>query len=50
MNLKKARMIQILRAAFIIAAAVCIFIGMNRGEISIVLRKAIRICLECIGV
>lgn len=50
MNLKQARMIQMLRVAVIIAAAVCIFIGMSRGEVSIVLRKAIRICLECIGV
>ena len=50
MNLKQVRTIQILRTAIIIAAAVCIFIGMNRGEVSIVLRKAIRICLECIGV
>ena len=50
MNLKQIRWIHIMRAAFIIAAAVCIFIGMSRGEVSIVLRKAIRICLECIGV
>lgn len=49
MSLKQIRAIHLLRAAIFIAAAVCIFIGINRGEITIVLRKAIRICLECIG-
>ena len=50
MNIHQARMINILRAAAIIAAAVCIFAGIQRGEVSLVLRKAVRICLECIGV
>lgn len=50
MSLNKARMVYLLRAAMMIAAAVCILIGINRGEVTIVLRKAIRICLECIGV
>lgn len=50
MSLKQARIIHVLRAAIIIAAAAFIFIGASRGEVSIVLRKAIRICLECIGV
>jgi hypothetical protein len=27
-----------------------IYIGFNRNEVSVVLRKAINICLECIGV
>lgn len=49
MSLKQIRTIYVLRAAILIAAAVCIFIGIHRGEVSIVLRKAIRICLECIG-
>jgi len=49
MSLKQARTIQVLRAAIILAAAACIFIGVSRGEVSIVLRKAVRICLECIG-
>ena len=50
MSLKQYKLIHILRAVVIIAAAVCIFIGLNRGEAAIVLRKAIHICLECIGV
>lgn len=49
MNLNRVRIIQLLRAAIFIIAALCIFTGINRGEVSIVLRKAIRICLECIG-
>lgn len=49
MSLKKARAIHALRAAILLAAAACIFIGVSRGEVSIVLRKAVRICLECIG-
>ncbi len=31
------------------AAAVFLFIGIRRGENGIVLNKAIRICLECVG-
>ena len=50
MNPKNVRIIHALQAAIIIIAALCIFTGINRGEVSIVLRKAIRICLECIGV
>jgi len=50
MHIHQARLIHILRIAAIIAAAVCIFAGVNRGEVAIVLRKAMRICLECIGV
>lgn len=49
MSLKQIRIIHALRASILIAAAVCIFAGINRGEVSIVLRKAVRICLECIG-
>ena len=37
------------RAAVIIAAAVMIAFGAYRGELSIVLNKAINICFECIG-
>lgn len=33
----------------LIAAAAMILYGMNRGEVSIVLNKAINVCLECIG-
>ncbi|MDY6065434.1 MAG: CD1871A family CXXC motif-containing protein [Finegoldia sp.] len=34
----------------ILLGAGMIFIGANRGEVDIVLNKAIRICLECIGI
>lgn len=50
MSLRHARIIHMARIAAIIAAAACILIGVGRGEVSIVLRKAVRICLECIGV
>lgn len=42
--------IHFLRAAAITAALICIVYGIYRGEADIVLRKAVRICLECIGV
>ena len=44
------RRVNIARAALLIAALVCICIGVAGGEAQIVLRKAMRICLECIGV
>ncbi|MDR3225125.1 MAG: thioredoxin [Clostridiales Family XIII bacterium] len=30
--------------------AVFLFIGISRGEAGVVLAKAVRICLECIGI
>lgn len=46
----KARRIHIIRAAIFVVALVFIALGIARGEHSIVLRKAVRICLECIGI
>ncbi len=34
---------------FILLGAAFIFFGISRGEVSVVLQKSIRICLECIG-
>lgn len=45
-----ARKINIIRAAAIAIALVFVVIGVCRGENAVVLRKAVRICLECIGV
>ena len=50
MSFRKARTIHLLRGLAIALAAVCICIGAGRGEAAIVLKKAVRICLECIGV
>ncbi len=37
------------RIAVAVAACVFIFYGTARGEVEIVLNKAVNICLECIG-
>lgn len=50
MSFRKARTIHLLRGLAIALAAACICIGAGRGETAIVLKKAVRICLECIGV
>ena len=44
------RRVNRVRAAVIIAALAFICIGVANGEAQVVLRKAMRICLECIGV
>ena len=41
---------RILRYAVAAAAAVCIAIGLMRHEYAEVLAKAVRVCLECIGI
>lgn len=35
--------------AIILVAAILIWYGVERGEVSTVLKKAANICLECIG-
>lgn len=46
----KGRRINIIRALIFITALVFIFIGIGQNDHGTVLRKAVRICLECIGV
>ncbi|MDO4552816.1 MAG: CD1871A family CXXC motif-containing protein [Bacillota bacterium] len=36
-------------AAAILAALAFLLIGVGRGEAAVVLRKAVTICMECIG-
>ena len=46
---KKANRLTALRIALLLLACAFIAIGVSRGEMAIVLKKAVNICLECIG-
>lgn len=46
MNLLRANRVAV---GLIVAAALFLAIGVWRGEAEIVLRKAVNICMECIG-
>lgn len=43
------RVLAAVRIALLAAATVFIAVGISRGEAAIVLKKAVNICLECIG-
>ncbi|MBR4067420.1 MAG: hypothetical protein IKK08_02195 [Clostridia bacterium] len=45
---KEARMTA-LRILLLTGAAVMIAVGVSRGEVGMVLKKAVVLCLECIG-
>lgn len=40
---------RVIAGILLVLAVVMIVYGINRGEVSIVLNKAINVCLECIG-
>ncbi|MCF7953859.1 MAG: hypothetical protein K9K78_07270 [Spirochaetales bacterium] len=47
---KKLRKLWIMRSAAAAAALVLIGVGIAVGEVDTVLAKAVRVCLECIGI
>lgn len=48
--MSRLNLLTLLRATIFIAALLCICTGLCNGEAQMVLRKAVRVCLECIGV
>ena len=50
MTQRRRKSLRSLQIAAIAAAIICIALGAARGEVAIVIRKAVLICLECIGV
>lgn len=50
MQEKHARAVYLLRGCIFALAVICIALGIFRGEADVVIQKAVRICLECIGV
>ena len=46
----KERTRYLIGAAVLVLAAVLIVVGVKNGEMAVVLKKAVNICLECIGI
>ena len=42
--------VKLLRAGVLITGAVLMTLGIFRGEMTDIMRKAVTVCLECIGI
>ena len=42
--------VTLIRIGLLLLAAVFVVLGVMRGEMAVVLQKAVDICLECIGI
>ena len=42
--------VTLIRIGLLLLAAVFVVLGVMRGEMAVVLQKAVNICLECIGI
>lgn len=40
----------LLQIALLVCGMVMIYFGINRGEAAMVLNKAVKLCLECVGI
>lgn len=47
--MRSNRWFTVLRVGLLCAAAATMVYGISRGEVAIVLKKAVNLCLECIG-
>ena len=48
-SMSEGRMRLLLQGGIMLLAAISMAYGVSRGEATIVLQKAVRVCMECIG-